>query len=139
MRRAVRVTAQAAIACAIASCGRSAELAEADRVLHAIDALRNSPADALDARTQLVTDLEKQEATLPESVAARDRCASAYRLLVRGKRLAERVKKGLADPRTVDPSVLSDLVDAEATIKASAEAMPACDTARADLGRRARN
>lgn len=106
-------------------------------MLHAIDALRDAPADALDARNALLVALEAQSAKLPESLAARDRCAAAYRLLLDGKRLSDRVKKGLAQPSTVEPALLADLVTAETRIKASAEAMPACDTAKADLRRRA--
>lgn len=127
----------AVVALLLAACGRPAELAEADRVLHAIDALRDAPAGALDARDALLVALEAQPVTLPESLAARDRCATAYRLLLDGKRLSDRVKKGLAEPSTVDPALLADLVTAETRIKASAEAMPACDTAKSDLQRRA--
>jgi hypothetical protein len=126
------------LAVSVLACGRRAELAEADRVLHAIDAVRESPPEALDARARLIDALEKQQATIPAAAQARDACTKAYRLLLDGRRLSDRVKKGLGSPATVDPTILSDLATADAKIKASMEAMPACETAEADLRRKAR-
>jgi hypothetical protein len=139
MRRRGRAAGRiAALAIAMMGCGRSGELAEIDRIGRAVDAVRDAPGDAVDAREKLVAELAGQAATLPEAVAARDRCAEAYRLLVDGKRLSARVKSAMKDPASMGPGVLADLVAAEEKVKASAAAMPACDTARAALAKRAR-
>jgi hypothetical protein len=118
-----------------AACGPSQEKIEADRVLHAINKLRDSPSEHLTGREALVTELERVSATSPPAVKARDACAHAYRLLVDGKKLSERVAKQLADPKTVTLEAARDLADAESKILESAAAMPTCETAVADLRR----
>jgi hypothetical protein len=104
-------------------------------VLHAINKLRDAPAEALSMRESLVAELEKVQASSPPAVRARDACAHAYRLLIEGKKLSERVAKQIADPSTLTLEVGRDLDAADAKIKESAAAMPACETASADLRR----
>lgn len=123
------------LALALGACGPSQEKIEAERVLHAINKLRDSPSEHLAGREALVTELERTPAASPPAVKARDACARAYRLLVEGKKLSERVAKQLADPKTMTLEVGRDLAGAEAKIAESAEAMPACETAVADLRR----
>jgi len=119
----------------VAGCGPSQEKVEADRVLHAINKLRDSPPESLSGREALLTELERTPATSPPAIKARDACAHAYRLLVDGKKLSERVAKQLADPKTLTLEVGRDLADAETKIAESAASMPACETAVADLRR----
>jgi hypothetical protein len=116
-------------------CGPSQEKLEADRVIRAIDVLRDAPAEPLSARAALVTDLERQQASFPLAIEARDTCARAYRLLIEGKTLQASVTKALATPEGATIDTLRDLVTADAKIKESAWAMPDCDRASADLRR----
>jgi hypothetical protein len=69
-------------------------------------------------------------------MAARDACARAYRPLLEGSALSARVKAALDDPGRSPPAqVLVDLASADTKIKESAAAMPACDSALAELRR----
>lgn len=117
------------------SCGPSQETIEADRVLRAIDKLRDAPPEPLTGREVLVTELERTPAASAPAVKARDACARAYRLLIDGKKLSERVVKQLADPKTLTLEVGRDLASAETKIAESSAAMPACESAVADLRR----
>jgi hypothetical protein len=138
---ALRVYAWAAAALALnlglqaAGCGPSQEKLEADRVTRAIDVLRDAPPEPLSAREALVTDLERQQASFPLAIQARDACARAYRLLIEGKALQASVTKALATPGGATIDTLRDLAGADAKIKESAAAMPECDRASADLRR----
>lgn len=135
----------------LSACGPSEEKIEAERVLRAIDVLRDSPPEPLAAREALVAELEKQPATKSRLASeARDKCARAYRLLTEGKALQAKVSKALAQPAppaSADPGgggekpasataeMLRDFLAAEAKIKESAAAMPECAEAAANLRR----
>ena len=116
----------------LAACGPSAEAIERDRVLHAIDELRDAPSDNLEARRKLVAALRGQPAVVPAIVRARDTCVTAYRLLIDGSELQSSVRSDLARG-AVDPDLAARLLDAEAKIKQSATVMPDCERAIADL------
>ena len=116
-------------------CGPSKEKLEAERVLRAIDVLRDSPPEPAAAREALVVELEKQQATYPLAIEARDKCARAYRLLIEGKALQAKVGTWLNKPGGETTEVLRDFLAAEAKVKESAEAMPDCSEAAANLRR----
>jgi hypothetical protein len=120
----------------ITSCGRSRERSEADRVLHAIDALRDAPGSAKAQRQELLSTLEKEKAEGEAADRARAACSKAYRLLLEANALTEKVASEL-DAGAMQ-TVVQDLREADAKQKASAEAMPHCDEAAADLRRLAR-
>jgi hypothetical protein len=120
---------------ALAGCGRSQEATEADRVLRAVDVLRDAPSSALPARIELAGELERLPLTSPAAAGTRDACARAYRLLLDGSVLEQRARKALDGPGTPSPAVVQDLLEAEAKIKQSALAMPDCDRAVAELRR----
>jgi hypothetical protein len=120
---------------AVVACGPSAEKLEAERVLRAIDVLRDAPSEPSAAREALVTALEREQATFPAAVRARDTCAKAYRLLIEGKALQAKVGKGLSEPGGATADVLRDFLAAESKITESAATMPQCDEAVADLRR----
>ncbi|XXX76513.1 hypothetical protein WMF30_53580 [Sorangium sp. So ce134] len=142
---AARRVAAALAALALAAapgCGRSAERQEADALLHAIDALRDAPSEPRAAREALLAELERQPASTPPAASARDTCARAYRLLLEATAAEARVRalleapEGAAGPAA--PSDLADLASADAKVKESAEVMPRCAEALADLRRAAR-
>jgi hypothetical protein len=124
-------------AVATSACGPSAETLEAQRVLRAIDVLRDAPTEPLSAREPLVADLERQEAKAPAALRARDACVKAYRLLLEGKTLHAGVEKQLSTPGGASLDTLRDLAAAETKIKESSEVMPECSRAAADLRLRA--
>lgn len=121
------------LAFGVLGCGPSAEAEEARRVLRSIDALRDAPTEPLSAREPLLTDLERQEAKGPIAVRARDACAKAYRSLIEGKTLQEKVEKALKTPGGSGVETLRDLMAAEEKIKESAQVMPDCDKASGEL------
>jgi hypothetical protein len=119
----------------LCGCGPSKEKLEAERVLRAIDVLRDSPPEPLAAREALIVELEKQQASHPLAIEARDKCARAYRLLIEGKALQAKVGTWLNKPGGETAEVLRDFLAAEAKVKESAEAMPDCSEAAANLRR----
>lgn len=126
------------LALVLAACGGGGDAspdaaAARARVCHAIDALRRAPPEPLEARLSLVAALEQEAAGDPETARARDGCARAYRLLIEGSLLAARAGAALGDARTREPEVQRDVAEAEAKIRESARAMPACDEAAAAL------
>jgi len=121
------------LALAAGACGPSAEKLEADRVARSIDVLRNAPAGSTTSRLHLVEELEKQPATGKLAVSARDACARAYRSFEEASLLEAQVRKAMADPATMTPSLLDDLATASAKIEASKEAMPGCERAVSEL------
>jgi hypothetical protein len=124
-----------AMAMGVSACGPSQERVEADRVITAINRLRDAPPEPLASREALLAELERVSATSPPAAKARDACARAYRLLIEGKRLTEKVAEQLADPKSLTLEVGRELALAESKITESAAAMPACETAVADLRR----
>ncbi|WP_437689006.1 hypothetical protein [Sorangium sp. So ce176] len=123
-------------------CGRSAEQHEADALLRAIDVLRDAPSEPRAAREALLAELERQPASTPPAVSARDTCARAYRLLLDATAAEARVRALLEAPAgSAGPGTLGDLTDlaaADAKIKESAETMPRCAEALSELRRAAR-
>ncbi len=129
--------AGAALLVAVA-CGPSAEEIEAAGVLHAADALRDAPAAPVAAREALLAELERRPATFPAAAAAKEACVRAYRPLLEVSALHARVKAALGDLSRLNPADLSALSSAEARLKESQAAMPACDTALSELRRKVR-
>jgi hypothetical protein len=107
-------------------------------VLHALDALRDAPGDALAARRTLLTDLEATAATAPSAVRARDTCAAAYRLLLEGTELQRGVRAELEGDGGAAATLVPRLLEAETKIKQSGARMADCEQASAELrlGRR---
>ncbi|WP_437724081.1 hypothetical protein [Sorangium sp. So ce861] len=137
-RRAAAALAAVAALAAAPACGRSAEEQEADALLHAIDVLRDAPSEPRAGREALLAELERQPASTPQAASARDTCARAYRLLLEATAAEARVRALLEAPEgPAAPAALSDLAAADAKVKESAEVMPRCGEALADL-RRAR-
>lgn len=128
-RRAVGL----AIALAATACGPSAEKLEADRVARSIDVLRNAPAGSTASRLHLVEELAKQPATGKLAATARDTCAAAYRSLEEASLLEAQVRKAMADPSSMTPGMLQDLVTAGEKLEASKAAMPGCERAVSEL------
>lgn len=104
-------------------------------MLHAIDALRNAPADATEARLARIAELEKQPAEAPLAKAARANCLRTYELMEESAALQTKVEEGLEDPSVVPATLASDVLVAEAKLKESAASMPACEEAQAALRR----
>lgn len=126
------------LACLCLGCGRPTEAAERDRVLHALDALRDAPSDALSMRRRLLADVEAVPATVPGVVQARDTCALSYRLLLDGTEIERGVQAELAGDAGAAASLLAKVIEAERKIKQSGTLMPDCEQAIAELrlGRR---
>jgi len=136
-RHAARVPIAGAALALAAACGPSAEDLEAAAVVHAADALRDAPAEAVEGRRTLLAELERRPAS-GDAAAARDACARAYRPLLESAALRARVEAALADPSKLDGRALADLAEAEAKLKESAAAMGACDAALATVRRKVR-
>lgn len=107
-------------------------------MLHALDALRDAPGEALEARRKLLAELEATAATTPGAVRARDTCAAAYLLLLEGTELQRGLQADLAGDGGVSASLVPRLLEAERKIKQSGTRMPDCEQASAELrlGRR---
>ncbi|WP_437927027.1 hypothetical protein WMF37_49695 [Sorangium sp. So ce291] len=138
-RRVAAALAAVAALQAAPGCGPSAEQQEADALLHAIDALRDAPSEPRAAREALLAQLERQPASTPPAASARDTCARAYRLLLDATAAEARVRALLEAPAgAAGPEALADLAAADAKVKESAEVMPRCAEALAELRRRGR-
>jgi hypothetical protein len=127
-----------ALALLAKGCARPEEAAERERVLHALDALRDAPGDALEARRKLLAEVSAATATAPGVVRARDTCALSYRLLLEGTEIQRGVKAELAKGGGEPSALLPRLVDAERKIKQSGTLMPDCEQAIAELRLRRR-
>ena len=110
-------------------CDPSPEAAERRRVVAAIDAMREAPSRDPVRRRKLLDGLERQPATTPEAIRARDACASAYRLLFDGDDRAVALWRALADGGAPDPSSAEQLHAAEDAVAGARAAMPACELA----------
>jgi hypothetical protein len=126
------------LACLGLSCGRPTEAAERDRVLHALDALRDAPSDALPMRRRLLANVEAVPATVPGVVQARDICALSYRLLLDGTEIELGVQAELAGDAGAAAALLGRVIEAERKIKQSGTLMPDCEQAIAELRLRRR-
>jgi hypothetical protein len=102
-------------------------------VLHAIDALRDSPADALETREKLLGELEGLPVSGEAANRTREFCAKAYRLLVDGRKLEAHIREELDKPTDPTLNLAADLIQAETNIKSSAAVMPDCDRGVARL------
>jgi hypothetical protein len=109
--------------------GSSPDVAERRRIVAAVDAVRDAPSQDSVRRRKLLEGLEREAATVPAAVLARDACAAAYRPLVDGNDLADGVQRALARGSAPDPSLEGDLREAEAAVARSRAAMPACEQA----------
>jgi len=128
-----QLTALLFITISFMGCGPSPEAAERERTLRAIDALRDAPSDALAERRRLLNELERQATSTPRAVEAQRACVKAYRALLDGTEHESAVRTQLADGGTIPPSLLFLLSEAEKEIKQSAEAIPGCEKAVAEL------
>jgi hypothetical protein len=115
-----------------AACGPSPEQVERERVLHALDALRDSPAADRPGRRKLIADLETQSAVVPAAARARDTCALAYKLLLEGTELQESVR-GSLEKGEPTAELGARLLAAQAKIQQSGTVMADCERAAADL------
>lgn len=127
------------LAAALPGCGDPAHEAERARVLHALDVLRDAPAEALSARADLLTALADAPARAGSPAAkARDTCVAAYRPLLEGSALTAelRAEAGKGPDHLV--AAAPKLLEAEQKIEQSRAKMPACEAAAAGLrlGRR---
>lgn len=127
----------ALIAGGVVGCGPSPEAREAERVLVAIDRLRNAP--STENRTPLIDTLAAEKAEFAPAREARDACVKAYRALEEGAAAEARARAAfIAAAGQATPAVVSDLVTAEQKVNESKEAMPACEQAQAALHRASR-
>lgn len=126
----------ALVALAGVGCGISAEKVEMRRVLHEIDAVRDGAGPG-SARLELLKKLEADGAQSRLAAAARDACAVAYRPLFEATAAMEVVKRA-QDDGSVGPEVFGALKQAETAVESSKAAMPACESAHADLALAAR-
>jgi hypothetical protein len=124
------------VALASLGCGPSAEKLEAQRVLREVDAVRDGAGPAA-GRLELLKKLEADGAQGKLAAATRDACATAYRPLFEATAAMEEVKRAQADG-SVGPEVFDALRQAEAALESSKSAMPACESAHADLSRASR-
>jgi hypothetical protein len=129
----VRPLAALALLTLLAACDRAAPPSDRERVLHAVDALREAPAG--DARRRLLDDLARLPAAEPAAVRARDTCAAAYRLLFDGDAIAVNLRVALERGEPPGPDAAKDLREAEEKIAKAKEAMPACEEAQEALRR----
>lgn len=102
-------------------------------MLAAIDVLVASPADDLSGRKALIETLEKASVSTERGIAARDRCAAAYRQLVAGRELTQTVQASLKDQGVGAEKIASDLKRAEELVKEAEQAIDRCNRARAEL------
>lgn len=130
--RLVRGAAAALLALLLTACGPSPEAVERGRILVAIDRVRDAPAGEIAGRRQLVDDLQRTPAVVPEVARARDTCAAAYRLLLDGTELQNEVRADL-EKGSPGPALAARLLEAEADIKQSDTVMPDCERAVAGL------
>jgi len=128
----VRLVRGALVALVLCACGPSPEALERERVLVALDRLRDAPAGEIVIRRKLITDLQQTPAVVPEVVRARDTCAAAYRSLVDGTELQNGVRAEL-EKGEPGPSLAARLLEAESRIKQSDTVMPDCERAIAGL------
>ena len=122
-----------------AGCGDPGSEAERARVLYALDALRDAPAEALSARADLLTALASAPAHDGSPAAgARDACVAAYRPLLEGSALTAelRAETGKGSEHLV--AAAPKLLEAEQKIEQSRAKMPACEAAAARLRLRRR-
>ena len=116
----------------LAACGPSPEAIERDRVLIAIDRVRDAPTGETSVRRQLLVDLDRTPATVPGVVRARDTCFSAYHSLIDGIDLQDSVRAAL-EKDDLSPHLAARLLEAESRIKQSEVVMPDCERAVAGL------
>ena len=131
------VVALIALIAPAAGCGRSEEAQEADRIVHAIDVMRDAPNDPFAVRADLLAALEAEHPKGKLAVAAREACVKAYRAMVGAQRLEARVRGGLkgAADGGIDIGLLGDLGNADTILKESMTAMPDCDQRLRELRR----
>jgi hypothetical protein len=112
-----------------AACGPPAEVVERERLLAAIDALRDAPSADTRRRRGLLEALERQAATTPPAVEARDACASAYRALLDADDLGTEMLHALNRGEGPPPDLPAQLREAEAKAAQARSRMPGCESA----------
>jgi hypothetical protein len=133
--RGLRAAVAAILLVAGAACGPSAEDVERDRVLRAIDALRDAPAQATEARRMLLDELERQPAVAAPAVLARDTCASAYRHMLDADATSRDIQRAVEAGEADRPDLPRKLAEAEANVAQAKLLMPACERALVELRR----
>ena len=119
---------------AAVSCGRPSEVVESQRVLAAIDALRDAPGLDTRRRRALLEALERQPAGARPAVEAREACSAAYRALLDADDLGREAGRGLLrGERTESPR---QILEAEAGVAQARILMPGCESALAGLRHR---
>lgn len=131
--------ALAALALMAAACGPTGDDVERDRVVRAIDALRDAPGGGIEARRLLLADLEHQPAAAPPAALARDACVAAYRPMLDADQASREIQRAVEAGEADRPDLPARLADAEAKVTEAKRLMPACERALAELrGRRSR-
>jgi hypothetical protein len=123
----------ASVTLGAAACGPSAEEVERDRILRAVDALREAPAGAVEARRLLLDELERQPAEASKALLARDTCASAYRHMLDADAVTLDIQRVVEAGEAQRPDLPRRLDEAEANVAQAKLLMPACEAALAAL------
>jgi hypothetical protein len=114
-------------------CDRSPEAVERARVLAAIDALRDAPGADTRRRRALLEAVEREPASAPAAVAARDACAATYRHLLDGEDLAVEMRRAIERGEGARPELPGQLHEVEAHATEARRLMPGCESALAAL------
>ena len=132
-----------AVVTVLVACGPSKEARERDRIVHALDAMRDgltapdvdggASNDALAAKRRLVDALASQPADQPKAALARDACVEAYRPMLEAEEIQIAVRDELAGGADPSAPMYARLLEAETHINRSAAAMPACESASVAL------
>ncbi|HRI71150.1 MAG TPA: hypothetical protein PK156_43255 [Polyangium sp.] len=111
----------------------SAEAREERAVIAAIGNLRDSSADDLVKRRELIAALSKVPVTTPLARKARDACAETYQLMLEGREGMEKIKADMARLGTAPKNAVEDLAAAKEKVDKSETSMKACQEAAAEL------
>lgn len=117
----------------VAACGRSAEEAERERVVAAIDAVRDAPIRDVPLRRTRLEALRLRPASAPAVASARDVCAAAYAHLFNADDIEVEVRRAVESGEEDRPDLPRRLEEAEADIARARAEMPACEAAVAGL------
>jgi len=124
----------AALATLVAACGPSAEKLEAARLLRAVEVVRAAPPRGdVEARLRLVDALEREPATLPVALRAREHCGKAFRAMFEAEGLLAEAEREMTReaPKITDVAIMT--AGAERKVEESRVAMEACDLAAGAL------
>ena len=117
----------------VMGCGRPLETVERERVLAAVDRVRDASSVDVAHRRKLLEALAAEPAVAPAAKLARDRCASAYGELFDGNDLRAQIQAALKLGGALPEDVPAKLREAETHIARAKAIMPDCERALADL------